>query len=100
MSKGFTCNICRNTKTINNPERYTLPEGFEGWYHIEIAKRKDFHEFKPEDKSNDLFIYNEIDICPNCAEKIRNSINDYDFAIGLNDSGHSGVLRLISEIFR
>ena len=96
MSKGITCDICRKTTNVPDYDRTcALPAEFIGWYHIGVSRRV-VEDGNPFDKLQ----YREIDICPKCVEKIRGLTTDYNFAIGINDSGNSGLLSLIREIFR
>ena len=72
MSKGYICNICNKTKIVTKEERNFIPDGIKGWLHIETWKRIDLNEMYMESMPNDPIQYNEIDICPECSEKIRN----------------------------
>lgn len=72
MSKGLTCDVCKKTSTVTNFDLATLPEGFDGWLHLGVSKRLRADPQYPKLPIEKLE-YHEVDICPGCAEKIRNT---------------------------
>ena len=93
MSKGYICNICNKTAVTTNEERTFIPDEIEGWLHIETWKRINLNEMHTKGLPNDPVQYNEIDIYPECVNKIADSKRFSDY-----DVGNSIVLDFVGEI--
>lgn len=93
MSKGYICDICNKTKTVTKEERNFIPDDIKGWLHIETWKRIDLDEMHAKGMPNDPIQYNEIDICPECMNKIADSKRFADY-----ETGNAIVLDFVSRI--